>query len=64
MCDNHNQMDIYREMGYQDRQDYLQCLADEYDLPCSLVKFYANMLGPPEDFDGLIITLEDDMDFL
>lgn len=51
--------DIYREEGYRDREDYLECLADEYDVPLDVVLAAAEVLGPSEDFDGLISALED-----
>jgi hypothetical protein len=51
---------IYIENGYRDRQDYLQSLADELNIPFGIVKMCAEMLGPSEDFDGLVTTLEDE----
>lgn len=50
---------IYRDHGYKDRGDYLKNLAYEYDVPISVVQAVADMLGPSEDFDGLISSLED-----
>lgn len=53
-------MDIYRENGYDDREDYLSCLAEEYDLDLEdQVRPIADLLGPGEDFDGLVAMLED-----
>lgn len=52
-------MTIYQENGYLNRRDYLVSLADEYCLPESVVFSLASMLGPSEDFDGLINSLED-----
>lgn len=49
-------MNIYEEQGYKDRADYLNCLAEEYG---DFVYTLANLLGPTEDFDGLITSLED-----
>ena len=49
---------IYQEKGYKDRNDYLQSLAEEYNLDFQIVSAMANVLGPDEDFDGLISTLE------
>ena len=34
-------------------------LADEYDVPSDIVMALADALGPNEDFDGLIIMLQD-----
>ena len=44
------------------RGEYLKGLAEEYDLPESFVFMVAHALGPDEDFDGLITTLEDAAD--
>lgn len=49
-------MNIYQENGYTSRKDYLDCLAEDYgDHAYDL----ASLLGPSEDFDGLITMLED-----
>lgn len=52
-------MDIYQEYGYENREDYLLCLADDYDLSTWTVKTLAELLGPEEDFDGLVNACED-----
>ncbi len=49
---------IYQINGYASRKDYLESLAEEYDR--EKVFALASMLGPSEDFDGLVTTLEDD----
>lgn len=51
--------DIYRENGYENRSDYLRALAFEYGISLHTVKAFACMLGPDEDFDGLVTELED-----
>lgn len=48
---------IYRENGYENRRDYLESLCEEY--PRDAVYAAADMLGPNEDFDGLVTMLED-----
>ena len=50
---------IYHERGYKDRKDYLNSLAEEYDIDKTIVYALASMLGASEDFDGLISSLED-----
>lgn len=50
---------IYREHGYNDREDYLSCIAEDYGVPLETVEALADMLGPNEDFDGLVTALED-----
>lgn len=52
-------MDIYQEYGYENREDYLHCLADDYDLSTWIVHALAELLGPEEDFDGLVVACED-----
>lgn len=51
--------DVYVHKGYKSRSDYLDSLADEYGVSKMLVYSLADMLGPNEDFDGLVNALED-----
>lgn len=46
------------------RTEYLDQLAEEFGLSKSLVFDLAHMLGPEEDFDGLVTGLEDYIDQL
>lgn len=57
-------MNIYQENGYENRTHYLQCLADDYGCSLSTVLQLASVLGPSEDFDGLVTNLEDYLDML
>ena len=50
---------IYRENGYADRNDYLNCLSEDYGVSIEDVYSLAEMLGENEDFDGLVSALED-----
>lgn len=51
----------YKANGYEDREDYLSCLAEDYGLSLEeVVRPLAELLGPSEDFDGLISSLEDE----
>lgn len=50
---------IYREKGYDNRADYLRSLADEYGVDGEVVFTLAGLLGPSEDFDGLVSYLQD-----
>jgi len=52
-------MSVYTENGFKNRQDYLNSLAEDYG---EKVFFMADVLGPSEDFDGLVTSLED-MDY-
>lgn len=56
---NNGKPDVYRQKGYKDRYDYIESLADEYGVSKMVVYSLADMLGPSEDFDGLINALED-----
>lgn len=51
--------DIYTQKGFKDRYDYLDSLAEEYGVSKMVVYSLADLLGPSEDFDGLINALED-----
>lgn len=50
---------IYQEHGYANRMEYLKDMADEHGLSLATVLACAQLLGPDEDFDGLINALED-----
>ena len=51
----------YKDNGYADREDYLSCLAEDYGLDLeNVVRPIADLLGPTEDFDGLVSMLEDE----
>ena len=52
-------MNVYKDNGYKSRADYLEQLADEYDAPMEIVMALADVLGPEEDFDGLVSSLKD-----
>lgn len=52
-------MSIYQENGYKNRRDYLNNVGDEYGVPRDVVYMLADVLGPNEDFDGLVCALED-----
>lgn len=49
----------YRANGYNDRENYLSCIAEDYGVDLETVKALADVLGPNEDFDGLVSALED-----
>lgn len=50
-------MNAYTNNGFTDRAEYLESLCDEYD--ANTVHMLADLLGPEEDFDGLVTGLED-----
>lgn len=49
-------MSIYIENGYESRTEYLNELREEYG---DLVDMLIGVLPSSEDFDGLVIALED-----
>lgn len=52
-------MEVLRENGYNSLGCYLQDLADEYDVPYSVVVSLYRLLGESELFDGLISAVQD-----
>lgn len=55
----------YQEEGCADRYAYLRGLAESHELEISQVLFASECCGgPDEDFDGLVVMLEDHADML
>lgn len=52
-------LDVLLEQGYASLEDYLTCLAEDYDLDISSVEALANLLGESELFDSLVTSVED-----
>ena len=52
-------MSIYTKNGYTSRREYHIDLADEYGVELETVLILAMLLGPEEDFDGLVTHLQD-----
>ena len=52
-------MTVYEENGFTSRKEYLQSLAEDYDVDYEDVEMFATTLGETEDFDGLVTALED-----
>lgn len=52
-------MSVYTDNGFESREEYLSDLADTYNLDLSIVWALADLLGPNEDFDGLVNACED-----
>ena len=51
---------IYQENGFANREEYLAWLADDNDADLEdIVRPIAELLGPSEDFDGLVTMLQD-----
>jgi hypothetical protein len=49
----------YAVNGCKDRNEYLNTLADDMGIDTMAVHMIADMLGPSEDFDGLVSELDD-----
>ena len=54
-------MCIYKENGYENRTEYLENLASNCGVDIGIVYSLADVLGPNEDFDGLVSGIEDYM---
>jgi len=54
-------MNDYQAEGFANRREYLESLTEDY--PRDAVFALASILGPSEDFDGLITALEDEFDY-
>ena len=52
-------MSIYQDNGYDNRRDYLRDLSETYGIDLQTVFTLADILGPTEDFDALVTSLED-----
>lgn len=52
-------MEVLRKNGYDGLKEYLQDLADEYDVPYSVVVSLYSCLGESELFDGLVSAVQD-----
>ena len=53
---------IYTDNGYTDRDDYLDDLAANNGIDRETVDMISDVLGPNEDFDGLVSSIEDWLD--
>ena len=50
---------VLKENGYNNIKEYLHDLADEYDVPYSVVVSLYQLLGEQELFDGLVSAVQD-----
>ena len=51
--------DIYQERGFKNRREYLEDLAERECADLQAVLALADLLGPTEDFDGLVSSVQD-----
>lgn len=54
----------YVDRGYDSREKYLEGLADDYGVDADIVFGIADVLGPTEDFDGLLCMLDDVSEYI
>ncbi|HEX9955506.1 MAG TPA: hypothetical protein VGB48_09885 [Allosphingosinicella sp.] len=52
-------LERYQVDGFECRVDYLRDLAEQHDLRLEDIAEHVDLLGPDEDFDGLVVFLED-----
>lgn len=52
-------LSVYADNGYSDRFSYLESLAEGNDFPMDALIELADLLGPEEDFDGLVVATEE-----
>ena len=51
--------DVYQENGYKNRTEYLWSLTEDHQVSKETVHLYSDLMGPSEDFDGLVSALEE-----
>lgn len=49
----------YTDAGYTNRRAYLCSLSESMGVDLQIVLMMAGLLGPSEDFDGLVTALDD-----
>ena len=52
-------MTVYQKHGFETRREYLENVADDYGVDVESVFALADLLGPEEDFDGLVSMVQD-----
>jgi hypothetical protein len=52
-------LERYQDDGAIDRFGYLESLADDHGVEFDVILTLVDVLGPEEDFDGLVTSLED-----
>ena len=50
---------VYTKNGYKNRRHYIRSIAEEYAVDEEFVFNLATVMGPNEDFDGLITEIQD-----
>jgi len=55
-------LERYQEDGCEDRAEYMEMLAEDHGISLREVLAIADLLGPEEDFDGLVCHCQDRSD--
>jgi len=50
---------VYEDNGYKNRTEYLWSLTEDHQVSIETVHLYSDLMGPSEDFDGLVSALEE-----
>ena len=50
---------VYEDNGYKNRAQYLRSLTEDHQVSIETVHLYSDLMGPSEDFDGLVSALEE-----
>ena len=45
---------IYQENGYKNRRDYLECMAEDYNIPLDVVFSISSLYGKSEDYEMMM----------
>jgi hypothetical protein len=53
-----HEIDPYKERGFFNRRDYLENLAFDLEVSIDSVEYLSELLGPEEDFDGLVTAIK------
>ena len=51
----------WTQTAWEDKQEYLQDIAEDYGVDYYIVESLADLLGDTELFDGLLVALEDEL---
>lgn len=52
-------MSIYTDNGFANRREYFDSLSREFEIGTDMISTFADLLGPDEDFDGLVSQIQE-----
>jgi hypothetical protein len=55
--DHDKRSTVYEDNGYKNRTEYLWSLTEDHNVSIGTVHLYSDLMGPSEDFDGLVSSL-------